>query len=770
MRPQLLQIVVALLSVVTVGGTSVAQVFIADANYRQALNAAVPGLVDGTGMMDTAHPGLADVDSLVLAFEATSPSVELNGLEYFSEVQYLTIGSLFWNWPFDGTIHVPHCPPNLTDLGASGPASITIDEQPAVLSSLWVLGGLNGGALSLTMNNPPDEIGTLFYGDNTDLNWNDMVNVGQLVLQNGPTSYTVILPPMAVANCIVTGNANTLDMSATTMGRLEFNLNTVWDQLILPEEVTYMYYDVQTGTPLQSWPSTLDSLYIRGWNICDPPFPASLRSLEYHYGPNCIPNWPPLVDSIIVGQPGFGTLYENTATYCSVLNSECPGAYPALAGVVRMDLNNNGTADADEPMVPSSMVSIAPGGQSTSGASDGSWQIGVPPGEHTITAASGYPYAVAVSPASHAGSVPAMGDVDLNNDFAVAVLPDIQDLRVHVYADPARPGFDNQIYLRCENYGTIAVDAEVNLSFDADQGWVGSSLTPTSQSGNTATWSFPAMPIGDVQHIVVDLTTAATVALGTDITHTLTADPTSADETPLDNVYTFNDSVVGSYDPNDKLLSPAVLTPTEVAMGETPIEYTIRFQNTGTYLAERVVILDTLSTDLQWESMRFIASSHEQSWYIVDGVLHVIHNDIMLPDSNANEPASHGFFKFSMLPETDLINGSTIENIAHIIFDFNAPIITPPAVFMVDIEAGVSDVRDTEGIWLLPNPAHDRIQLRGDRPGMFRYRIFDTLGAQLKNGSAPMNGWLNIEALPAGAYTLELEQDGARSNQRFVKQ
>ncbi|MBK8532639.1 MAG: hypothetical protein IPL64_12190 [Flavobacteriales bacterium] len=78
-----------------------------------------------------------------------------------------------------------------------------------------------------------------------------------------------------------------------------------------------------------------------------------------------------------------------------------------------------------------------------------------------------------------------------------------------------------------------------------------------------------------------------------------------ADETPEDNAAHFSDIVVGSYDPNDKLLSPAKLSPEVVAVGETPIEYTIRFQNTGTYLAERVVILDTLSEDLQWASIRF---------------------------------------------------------------------------------------------------------------------------------------------------------------------
>jgi uncharacterized repeat protein (TIGR01451 family) len=268
----------------------------------------------------------------------------------------------------------------------------------------------------------------------------------------------------------------------------------------------------------------------------------------------------------------------------------------------------------------------------------------------------------------------------------------------------------------------------------------------------------------------VELNTAASVPLGTDITHTLTADPITTDETPSDNTYTFNDSVVGSYDPNDKLLSPAVLTPDEVALGETPIEYTIRFQNTGTYLAERVVILDTLSNDLQWESMRFIASSHDQHWYIVDGVLHVIHNDIMLPDSNANEPESHGFFKFSMLPKTDLVNGGTIENIAHIVFDFNAPIVTPPAVFTVDVAAGVEAGSTTTELRILPNPAHDRIQLIGDDAAVLPYRIVDLLGQEVQRGAAQPNAWIDVLALANGSYVLEVTKAGVPTSLRFMKQ
>jgi len=522
---------------------------------------------------------------------------------------------------------------------------------------------------------------------------------------------------------------------------------------------------------LEGWigpfPETLRELYIDfTYFHCIPILPDGLEHLTCYFpGEFCLPNWPSSLNFALI----TSVVYDSSnAPLCSVLNSACPGTYPGIAGRVFRDLNENGSFDLNEPGLPQAAVTLQPNGNMVNCASDGTWEIGVAPGSYTITANSTYPYIQSITPQEHAADVPNMGDTDTDNDFAVTLIPDIQDLRVHLHADPARPGFDNQVYLRCENYGTTVVDAEFNFSFDTDQTWLSSTVAPTSISGNTATWSFPSMPIGAVQNIVVELNTATTVALGTDITHMLTADPTGTDETPLDNSYTFNDSVVGSYDPNDKLLTPAVLTPDEVALGETPIEYTIRFQNTGTYHAERVVILDTLSMDLQWESMRFIASSHAHHWYITNGVLHVIHNDIMLPDSNANEAASHGFFKFSMLPKTDLDNGSLIENIAHIVFDFNEPIVTEPAVFMVDIGAGIAATTNGNGLRVHPNPAQDRIQLTSEMA--LPYRIMNALGQPMLQGLVAQGAWLDVQVLPAGAYILETTEAGVRTSLRFVKQ
>ena len=104
--------------------------------------------------------------------------------------------------------------------------------------------------------------------------------------------------------------------------------------------------------------------------------------------------------------------------------------------------------------------------------------------------------------------------------------------------------------------------------------------------------------------VLVTLHTDATVPLGTSVQHTAVIDPVAGDTVPSNNTTLWTDTVVGAYDPNDKLLDLPAATPAEVQADAVTLTYTIRFQNTGTYPAERVVILDTLSDDLQSREMQ----------------------------------------------------------------------------------------------------------------------------------------------------------------------
>jgi hypothetical protein len=53
--------------------------------------------------------------------------------------------------------------------------------------------------------------------------------------------------------------------------------------------------------------------------------------------------------------------------------------------------------------------------------------------------------------------------------------------------------------------------------------------------------------------------------------------------------------------------------------------------------------------------------------------------NINLPDSNRNEPASHGYLKFSIAPLAAVAQGTRIENSADIFFDYNEPVRTNTA-------------------------------------------------------------------------------------------
>ena len=70
--------------------------------------------------------------------------------------------------------------------------------------------------------------------------------------------------------------------------------------------------------------------------------------------------------------------------------------------------------------------------------------------------------------------------------------------------------------------------------------------------------------------------------------------PVAQDETPNDNTFTLNQTVVNSYDPNDKMcLEGNWLDPVKVG---DYVHYCIRFENKGTASAVNVVVKDVIDT------------------------------------------------------------------------------------------------------------------------------------------------------------------------------
>jgi uncharacterized repeat protein (TIGR01451 family) len=115
------------------------------------------------------------------------------------------------------------------------------------------------------------------------------------------------------------------------------------------------------------------------------------------------------------------------------------------------------------------------------------------------------------------------------------------------------------------------------------------------------------------------------------------------------------------------------------------LEYRINFQNTGNDTAFRVVLRDTLDLNVfDISSLVPGVASHPFTFRMTGkGVLEWVFDNILLPDSTTNEKASHGFVKFKISQVAGLSNGTIISNKAGIYFDFNAPVITDPAIVTV---------------------------------------------------------------------------------------
>ncbi|MDJ1501748.1 DUF7619 domain-containing protein [Xanthocytophaga agilis] len=137
--------------------------------------------------------------------------------------------------------------------------------------------------------------------------------------------------------------------------------------------------------------------------------------------------------------------------------------------------------------------------------------------------------------------------------------------------------------------------------------------------------------------------------------------------------------IVDSFDPNDKLVSPRGTTTNHYTPTSSELKYTIRFQNTGTDYAYKVVVIDTLSENLDIATLQIGAASHSYSLKMSGKgkpVLTWTFSDINLPDSTHDQKGSNGFIQFSIKPKAELPEKTQIENFADIIFDYNDPVRT----------------------------------------------------------------------------------------------
>jgi uncharacterized repeat protein (TIGR01451 family) len=359
-----------------------------------------------------------------------------------------------------------------------------------------------------------------------------------------------------------------------------------------------------------------------------------------------------------------------------------------ITGKVFVDYNNNHIQDQGEPLFNKGIVTFSRDSLSASGTvGDGMYGVLIDKGtfQAKLTIVDSALYTI--YPVNPVLSINTYLNTDTLN-FALLPKSNSKDLRVDLIpVNRARAGFEAVYQVKYENNGPFPMQ-QVELRFIADHRsiFTSSSIPYGQQKGDTLIWKFSNLDAFATGIIDVRLLLKAPPAIMPGDSLALRADiiPVANDLKPLDNIAAFKQFVGVAYDPNDKTeIHGADFNARHIQDGEY-LKYLIRFQNTGNDTAFTVYVRDTLSDKVDWNTLEMISASHAYDLHIRDGnKLEWRFNNILLVDSNMNEPASHGFIAYRIKPKNTLQIGDTVKNTASIYFDFNPAVLTNTAQSVV---------------------------------------------------------------------------------------
>ncbi len=469
---------------------------------------------------------------------------------------------------------------------------------------------------------------------------------------------------------------------------------------------------------------------------------------------------------------------------CAVLalcngQSQNPGGLcqPAVVGKVYVDLNDDGYSP-DDPPFPGIVLEMQPGDRHAVSKSNGNYIISAPSGNYTLDVPNPPTYYEATNtPVSV--TLPTTGDTIVHIGLRATMT--INDLQVTLTPAAApRPGFYNTFFVRWQNVGTTVFSGSVTLTVDADYDIIGSDPV-ANISGSAATWTFTNLLPLQEGNASLSVYLPPSVPLGILLSSTASGELSGVTDNNLsNNTAGVRETVIGSYDPNDKRVSPeGDVTESILADSHNWLDYTVRFQNTGTASAINVFIVDTLSELLNVNTLEIMGVSHPMRWEIGgQRTVTWFFDNINLPDSVNNEPASHGFVRYRIQPKfqfPELLN-QTVFNFADIYFDFNEPVRTNTTETRFVLPSSTGLPTDKGFVQISPNPAREAITITCPfAAGEAELSIFDISGKMVMFQKVPVSGqrlnvFVSIGDLPKGSYFLKIAGGGEMRTGRFLRE
>lgn len=345
----------------------------------------------------------------------------------------------------------------------------------------------------------------------------------------------------------------------------------------------------------------------------------------------------------------------------------------------------------------------------------------LPYGNYSITAINWNPNLTASCTTTLTSSISSGSPNSINNNFFNNFNSSTQpDIQVFGYTNGIVPGFTCSMKYYLSNLNNVNCSGKLKATLPSAfiTNITSAYPSPYIISGDTIIWDYSNVTYFSQDNIfVVQFTVPLSTSLGSIFTSCMYATTSITDFNPSNNISCYQRMVTGSFDPNDKSVSPVGMgTNGGILETETDLTYLIRFQNTGNGPAVNIVVKDSISQNLDIKYLRMLSSSHNYNIEILEGsVIKWKFNNIMLPDSGSNEPDSHGYIQYSIKRTNNNVIGTEVKNTALIYFDFNEPIITNTTLNTIVSPLGITEANKNKGTWLIyPNPNNGTLYLNNN--------------------------------------------------------
>ncbi len=470
-------------------------------------------------------------------------------------------------------------------------------------------------------------------------------------------------------------------------------------------------------------------------------------------------------------------MLANGNTTCAV-NSYCSftpgGLYYTIKGESRYDMDANGCTEADAAFY--NMKINVNNGEFTNiliGDSSATYNYYALAGQHTVTPVLENPTYFNVSPQALNVNFPTM-ESPLIQNFCITANGIHPDLEIAIIPlRPAVPGFNATYKLVYRNKGTNTQSGTIMFGYNTlTAEFTSANPAPSVNSNGYLAWNFSDLLPYEIRSTIVTLeintpTGMNAVNAGDVLQYLCEIASIAVDDMPIDNRFILNQTVVSSFDPNDKTcLQGNTIGPQQVG---NYVHYLIRFENTGTFPAQNIVVKDIIDGEkFDVNSLIPVSGSAPFVTRISGNKVEFLLEDINLPFDDAN---NDGYVAFKIKTLSTLTVGDTFSNSANIYFDYNLPIATDPAVTTITA-LGISDVAFEKYFLIYPNPAKDVLNIQPksniEVKSISIYNLLGQLVQVVTNGAN--NSAIDVSNLKSGNYLIKINTAKGIFAAKFVKE